>query len=98
MVDGGPGVVRLNSLAGCTNASPASFNSGIEFMSPKMRLSNLSVQSLGDNLFRVQVRVVYGDSDLLNNPGATNASCKPGAGSQFCSISELTSTVVKRVQ
>ena len=98
MVNGGQAVVRLNSLAGCTNASPANFSSGTEFMSPKMRLASLSVQSQGNNLYKVQVKVVYGADDLLNNPGNANASCKPGAGSQFCSVSELTSTVVKRVQ
>lgn len=99
MTTGGGGVVRLNTAPNCTNATPADLNNGIEFMSPKMRLSNLQVESLGNNLYRVQIRVVYGDNDLLDNPTGTNASCRGAtAGSQFCSVSELTTTVVKRVQ
>jgi len=42
---------------------------------------------------------VYGYNDLLNNPTATNASCRGvRAGTQFCSISELSTVVVKRVR
>jgi hypothetical protein len=46
----------------------------------------------------VQVRVIYGDDDLLSNPTAANANCKSQAGSQFCAVSDLTTVVVKRVQ
>lgn len=99
MTDTSGGIVRLNSAPNCTSATAVNLAGGTEFMSPKMRLSNLQVDSLGNNLYRVQIRVVYGDDDLLNNPASTAASCRGAiAGSQFCSISELTSTVVKRVQ
>lgn len=73
--------------------------SGRDLVNQHMRLSNLRVVSLGNNMYRVQVRVVYGDNDLLNNPTATNATCKgEQAGSQFCSVSELSTIVVKRVE
>jgi prepilin-type N-terminal cleavage/methylation domain-containing protein len=88
-----------STTSGCTG-NPAAAASGIELLSPKMRLSNLTVSQVnsGDaNLWKVSVRVVYGDDDLLSNPTATNASCKGSAGQQFCSVSELTTTVVKRV-
>lgn len=87
-----------STASGCTG-NPAAAASGIELLSPKMRLANLTVTQVnGDpNIWKVSVRVVYGDDDLLNNPTGTNASCKGDKGQQFCSVSELTTTVVKRV-
>lgn len=72
---------------------------GRDLMGQHMRLSNLEITSPSPNLYRVKVRVVYGDNDLLSNPTGTNAACKGlEAGSQFCSVSELSTIVVKRVQ
>lgn len=87
-----------STTSGCTG-NPAAAPTGLELLSPKMRLSNLTVSEVnGDpNIWKVSVRVVYGDDDLLNNPTGTDASCKGDAGGQFCSVSELTTTVVKRV-
>lgn len=87
-----------STASGCTG-NPAAAASGIELLSPKMRLANLTVTQVnGDpNIWKVSVRVVYGDDDLLNSPTSTNASCKGDTGQQFCSVSELTTTVVKRV-
>lgn len=113
LVDGTAGTYQTNkamlqtSLPGCAG-NPAAAASGRELLGPKMRLSNLKVSSVGDNLYKVTIRVVYGDNDLLfspSNPSAANGSTLPDAkckgataGSQFCSVSELTTTVVKRVQ
>lgn len=79
-----------------------------ELMGQNMRLANLDVDSLGDNRYRIVVRVVYGDSDVLFSPsapsdtaGATrpDAACRPvKAGTQFCAASELSTIVVKRVE
>ena len=79
-----------------------------ELMGENMRLANLDVDSLGNNRYRIVVRVVYGDSDLLYSPsaptdsaGATraDAACRAiRAGTQFCAVSELSTTVVKRVE
>jgi type II secretory pathway pseudopilin PulG len=72
--------------------------SGTELLQPRMRLSNLTIDTLGTGLYRISVRVVYGDDDLLNNPGAVNASCKVSiSGSQFCAQSELSTIVEKRI-
>ncbi len=82
---------------GCSG-NPAVAASGKEFLSDKMRLSNLTVTSLGANLWKVSLTVAYGDDDLLDNPTSTNPNCKGvTAGTQFCSISTLTSTVIQRV-
>lgn len=72
---------------------------GRDLMREHMRLSNLVVDNIGPNLYKIKVRVVYGDNDLLNNPTGPNASCKGAtAGTQFCAVSELSTIVVKRVE
>ncbi|HET7302285.1 MAG TPA: prepilin-type N-terminal cleavage/methylation domain-containing protein [Candidatus Saccharimonadales bacterium] len=89
------GLVSKN-ISACQSAAATA--GGKEFLSPKMRLSNLSVKELvPGSLYKVTVRVAFGDDDLLNNPTSQNASCKTTTGSQFCSVSELTSTVYRRV-
>ena len=72
---------------------------GIELMGKNMRLANLTINQQGStNLYQIDVRVVYGDEDLLNNPTGTDASCKGQSGDQFCATSELSTTVARRVE
>lgn len=104
LVDGATGTnqtnnsLREDTISGCTAMSAGATFTGRELMSPKMRLSSLSVQPAGTNLWKITVQVTYGDDDLLNNPTAANASCKGiQAGTQFCSVSELSTIVVKRI-
>jgi prepilin-type N-terminal cleavage/methylation domain-containing protein len=91
-------VLLTRTLAGCNAASPNA-TSGRELLSPKMRLAELAVKQDTNepDLYKVTVRVAFGDDDLLNNPNSAKPSCKSTAGSQFCSVSELTTTVVKRI-
>lgn len=72
---------------------------GRELLDQNMRLANLSVTSVGPNMWKVVVRVVYGDDAILQNPTSPTASCQgTTTGTQFCAVSELTTTVEKRVQ
>lgn len=92
-----------DDLASCSSTSTQPLNaetvSGKELLSPGMRLSKLNVVDLGSNLYRVEVRVIYGDDDLLKAPGDPLTSCiDERAGTQFCTISELNTVVTKRVQ
>jgi Tfp pilus assembly protein PilV len=110
MTDGTPTATQKRhalvntSVAGCTSSTPAQNMSsatvtGREMLAPSMRLARMEVTSLGTNLYRVSVKVVYGDDDLLTNPTASNASCRNiRAGTQFCAVSDITTTVVKRVE
>lgn len=69
-----------------------------ELLQPGMRLSRLSVTDLGNGLYSIVVRVVYGTDELLENPNATNAQCRNLAiGSRFCAAAQLETTVLKRV-
>lgn len=81
---------------------------GTELLDPNMRISKLSVEQVGaTDLYRVTVRIAYGDGDLLYSPsqpnnanGATreDATCRLGfSGGQFCATSELSTTVKKRI-
>lgn len=106
LVDGIPDIARsqvnqtllTRTVAGCTADTPPA-TSGRELLSPKMRVAELNVQqdATEPDLYKVTVRVAFGDDDLLNNPNSTKPTCKSTAGSQFCSVSELTTTVVKRI-
>jgi prepilin-type N-terminal cleavage/methylation domain-containing protein len=93
-----------NNISGCTSSTaPQNVRnqtvSGRDLMGPHMRLSNLSVTNIATNQYRIQIRVVYGDDDLLNGPTTATASCKGiQAGTQFCSVSELSTVVIKRVE
>jgi len=84
-----------------------------ELMGANMRLAKLSVTpdptdpgitdpSLGISLWRITVKVVYGDNDLLINdstdPDYHQKCAASSAGTQFCAFSELSTVVKKRVK
>lgn len=73
-----------------------------------MRLAALDVTSSSEDgtLYTIHVRVIYGDDDLLDPVPASAPTpdtwakmrCNGGIGSQFCAVSDLTTTVQKRLQ
>jgi hypothetical protein len=93
-------VLVQRSAADCTPQDLASGSvDGRDLMNEHMRLSNLVVSNIGPNLYKVEVRVLYGDNDLLNNPTGPDATCKSErAGTQFCATAQLSTIVVKRVE
>lgn len=71
---------------------------GEQLIPINMRLANLDIHQIGNSsLWSVSVKVVYGDDDVLDNKNLPSASCKPGAGSEFCAISEIATTVQRRL-
>lgn len=103
------GLVKRITAPGCP--SPPDITSGgfsitggtndHELLTKHMRVSDLQVQSLGNNTYRIRVRVAYGDDDLLGVSGApanwATISCRSGASSQFCAVSDLSTVVQQRV-
>jgi prepilin-type N-terminal cleavage/methylation domain-containing protein len=98
----GPGVPRQGLSGGALTGSSA------ELLSDRMRISQFSITELiaDTGLYRVTVRVVTGEDDLLvdrNSDNIINGADNPieckndRAGSQFCAVSELTTTVQKRI-
>jgi type II secretory pathway pseudopilin PulG len=100
-------VLLMDKAGSCGGENPvdvanAPANRTGELLKPRMRLSKLSivqVDPLGkSDLYKITIRVVYGDDDLLNNPTGPDASCKVSiSGSQYCGQAELTTTVKKRI-
>ncbi|MFA5004232.1 MAG: prepilin-type N-terminal cleavage/methylation domain-containing protein [Candidatus Saccharimonadales bacterium] len=85
------------------NSSGALLSGGKELLGNTMRLSKFSITpvtipgSSDQDTYTIDVRVVYGDTDLLTNPTGPNAKCIDQVGSQFCAVSELITTVQTRV-
>lgn len=93
-------ILVVNTGGGCSAqplesgaASPASR----ELLGVNMRLSKLQITRIGlTNLYEIELRVVYGDGDLLNS--GRNGCGSGGPGTQFCAASELKTIVEKRVK
>jgi competence protein ComGC len=113
LVNSGPDALRHQTLHAvvkdspglCSGMSAQNFRvrltaDSTELLGQYMRLSKLSVTPLGgsSNLYSIDVRVVYGDDDLLTTPvTASNAACKVASGNQFCAVSELSTVVQQRI-
>lgn len=73
-----------------------------ELMPANMRLTKLEVSPLGNELYKVTIRVISGHRDVLVDADTSTVGpdqCVAStAGGQFCAISELTTTVQKRVK
>jgi prepilin-type N-terminal cleavage/methylation domain-containing protein len=114
------GLYQLNNpSANCV--MPPDTSGGTELLGTNMRLAYIKLeQQSGTNVWNVDMRVAYGDPDLLcrkSITGTTKGSCQPGAtayqtsdtlqgndvtcktqtGSQFCSISHLSTSVGQRI-
>lgn len=99
-------VLVTDSAAGCLppqdlNDPGVVLNSGSrELLPPGMRIANLTIsEDALTRLYTITIRLVSGDGDLLTNPAATDATCAVSTrrGGQFCAVSELTTTVQKRL-
>lgn len=69
-----------------------------ELLLPNMRVSNLVITPIGNNLYSISLTVAYGFDDLLNNPTSANPTCNDGLGRQFCTVLSLNTVVQKRVE
>lgn len=84
------------ACAGGQNLSGALSTGSRELVAPNIRIASLTVTDLGtSNLYFISLRLVYGDKDLLTG---SMDGCKNVTGSQFCAVSELSTTIQKRVQ
>lgn len=95
-------VLVVDTYLGCSKTTPQDLSpasvSGRELLSPRMRLSNLVVEQLGtSSLYHIKVTVTSGEKDLMTGYDTDNPVCIGRAGSQFCAVSTLETTVQKRL-
>lgn len=90
-----PHVLTENTVPNCASSTP--IMSGKELLSPNMRLVKFSVINTSDDLYTINLKIAYGDDDVLNDANGPNAGCKSvRSGSQFCGTAEIRTTVMKR--
>jgi len=74
-----------------------------ELLGQHMRIAKFTIITpssgeLSGKLYVINIKVVYGDNDLLTDPTSPDMTCKSTTGSQFCATAELTTSVRKRLQ
>ena len=72
-----------------------------ELLGRYMRLANFTISNSGD-VYTIHITVIYGDDDLLtpaisSSTNWASEQCAGGDGSQFCAVSDLTTTVQQRL-
>lgn len=101
------GLVATNTCANYAGMSVGALSPGAtEMLGERMQLTKLSVRQVDGiaDQYTISVRVVYGtDNDFEGTPanpdGDPTMPCKSIAlGGQFCAVSELTTTVTKRLK
>ncbi len=97
------GLVVSDNGTSCVGQKPALPNTGPlssasrELLGEHMRLGVLTITPNGD-LYTIRVRVLYGEDDLFTSTNWSSAQCagsRPGV--QFCAVSDLTTTVQRRL-
>jgi prepilin-type N-terminal cleavage/methylation domain-containing protein len=105
------GFVVDNTNSGCSLTpvpllvpATAALTSGQrELLGDRMRLSALDITTDDSVTYKVHVRIMYGEDDLLSpTVPATPTSwdkeaCATDAGSQYCAVTDLTTIVQKRL-
>lgn len=80
-------------------ANPTICNDGVELMSERARITKLTLQELqpDSGLWNINISVAYGEDGLLNVVDGRYV-CEGATGfSEFCAISELSTTVLRRL-
>jgi hypothetical protein len=85
-----------------TDQNDIDASDGVELLDNNMRITQLDVTPAAPNtnaIWNIAVTVVYGDQDLLENPDGNRVQCKvSGPGIEFCAVSEISTTVRRRVE
>lgn len=75
--------------------------SGYDMVPDHMRLGRFKITQVtppnNSGVYNLDVWMAYGDSDLVNEDASGHATCNGDKGSQFCSVSNISSTVGRRL-
>jgi prepilin-type N-terminal cleavage/methylation domain-containing protein len=96
---------RVDVSGGCPSPISSTLgltaNSVTELIGDKMRLSELQISHLpspNDKLYTINIRIVYGEDSVLQNPNQPNASCISGKNtSSYCFATDLRTAVRRGV-
>lgn len=92
-------VLNRKSIPACTsvNMNAALPTGARELLGNNMRLSSFYVTSSTVG-YDVGIKVTFGDDDLVDlTSGPAYGNCLGGAGSEYCAVSQLDTTVHKRL-
>jgi prepilin-type N-terminal cleavage/methylation domain-containing protein len=100
------GLLKDNSGCGvpCQTGGPNSgcFNqtNPVEMLGANMRLANITITNVAQNLYNIKMVVAYGDDSVLNfSLVAPYAACISGSANQaFCSVVTTSTTVLRGSQ
>ena len=72
-----PGLYVVPSPSGCGSLAGVNYNrpDAQQLLGKGMRVANLSVESIGSQLYTISLTLVYGDNDLLCAPQSVAGSC-----------------------
>lgn len=98
VLDAGSGNCDPSSRANMNAPLPAASR---ELLDNNMRVVELNVSNPNNNFYTINLTIIYGDTDLLNNnigdPNYHKQCLSVQAGSQFCATVNLSATVQKRI-
>jgi prepilin-type N-terminal cleavage/methylation domain-containing protein len=93
-----------NFIGGCSAATPAQLGSATELLSEGMQIDVFEVApvSTDNKLWQIHIKIVSGSNIVANDiltgaVGAKQCVSRPGATSQFCAISDLTTIITGRL-
>jgi prepilin-type N-terminal cleavage/methylation domain-containing protein len=95
-----PGLYVAPQSSGCAALAASGYTNaaGQQLLGTGMRIASLTVTKTGSQLYSISITLLYGDDDLLSATTGTAAHCLSQAGSQFCAVSALSTTVERRLQ
>lgn len=79
-----------------TCTAPTNTTNRKQLLAKNMRVAKINFVASASGLYTFSITVAYGDDDLLSDNGET-AQCKTGAGSEYCAVSSLVTTIQKRI-
>lgn len=100
-------VFSLSAGVPQTTSGAVAGTNGKELLLPNMRLTGFEIQqNTATGAYNVTVDVVYGSDDLLtaippadaNHPTIDLRECKSTIGDQFCAVSELQTSAMRRLE
>jgi len=70
-----------------------------QLLAKNMRVAGIKFYQSQDNVYTFKITIAYGDDDLLtaNSDVGGSVQCKTGAGSTYCAVSSLITTIEKRI-